>query len=153
MNGETLELFTKLSDSTVKDDWQKALNSLFITLRKVFVFDNLAIYLIEKAGAIPEPVYARAVGRGRSKEAEASWGRKLPTRLSQPIRSRCLPHPVLLHLIGLPSPICLGCRSAYQPEKVPSYLSVSVVRNILLNKSRWRPWRLCRQIIFLRAAP
>ena len=60
MDGETLDLFTKLSDSTVKDDWQKALNSLFITLRKAFVFDNLAIYLIEKAGANPEPVYARA---------------------------------------------------------------------------------------------
>jgi len=153
MNGETLELFTKLSDSTVKDDWQKALNSLFITLRKVFVFDNLAIYLIEKAGAIPEPVYARAVGRGRSKEAEASWGEEIANQVVATDKITVFAHPVLLHLIGLPSPICLGCRSAYQPEKVPSYLSVSVVRNILLNKSRWRPWRLCRQIIFLRAAP
>jgi signal transduction histidine kinase len=81
MDSETLELFTKLSDSTVKDDWQKALNSLFITLRKVFVFDNLAIYLVEKADANPEPVYARAVGRGRSKEAEASWGEEIANQV------------------------------------------------------------------------
>jgi len=60
MDNETLELFTKLGDSNVKDDWKKALNSLFITLRKAFVFDNLAIYLIEMAGALPEPVYARS---------------------------------------------------------------------------------------------
>ena len=38
MDDETLELFTKLSDSIVKDDWKKALNSLFITLRKVICF-------------------------------------------------------------------------------------------------------------------
>ena len=81
MDGETLELFTKLSDSIVKDDWKKALNSLFITLRKTFVFDNLAIYLVEKAGAMPEPVYARAVGRGRSKEAEASWGEEIANQV------------------------------------------------------------------------
>jgi len=81
MDGETLELFTKLSGSNVKDDWQKALNSLFITLRKTFVFDNLAIYLVESAGANPEPVYARAVGRGRSKEAEASWGEEIANQV------------------------------------------------------------------------
>jgi signal transduction histidine kinase len=81
MDNETLELFTKLSDSNVKDDWKKALNSLFITLRKAFVFDNLAIYLIEMAGALPEPVYARGVGRGRSKEAEASWGEEIANQV------------------------------------------------------------------------
>jgi len=81
MDNETLELFTKLSDSNVKDDWKKALNSLFITLRTTFVFDNLAIYLIEMAGALPEPVYARGVGRGRSKEAEASWGEEIANQV------------------------------------------------------------------------
>ncbi len=81
MDDETLELFTKLSDSIAKDDWKKALNSLFLTLRKTFVFDNLAIYLIETAGALPEPVYARGVGRGRSKEAEVSWGEEIANQV------------------------------------------------------------------------
>jgi len=77
MDAETQELFTKLSNSNVKDDWKKNLNLLFITLRKLFVFDNLAIYQVEKPGAMPEPVFARAVGRGRSKEADASWGEEI----------------------------------------------------------------------------
>ena len=81
MDGVTLELFTKLSDSVIKDDWKKALNSLFITLRKAFVFDNIAIYLVEKAGAVPAPVYARAVGRGRNKEAEVSWGEEIANQV------------------------------------------------------------------------
>jgi len=81
MDGETLELYTKLSGSVLKDDWKKALNSLYIALRKAFVFDNLAIYLAEKAGAMPEPVYARALGRGRSKEADASWGEEIANRV------------------------------------------------------------------------
>ena len=81
MDGETLELFTKLSDSFVKDDWKKSLNSLFITLRKTFVFDNLAIYQVERSGAMPEPVYARAMGRGRSKEADASWGEEIANQV------------------------------------------------------------------------
>jgi signal transduction histidine kinase len=81
MDAETLELFTKLNESTAKDDWKKALNSLFVTLRKTFVFDNLAIYLVEKDGAFPEAVYARAAGRGRSKEAEASWGEEIANQV------------------------------------------------------------------------
>ena len=81
MDGETLEIFSKLSDAIVKDDWKKALNFLFLTLHRKFVFDNLAIYLVEKTGAVPEAVYARAAGRGRSKEAEASWGEEIANQV------------------------------------------------------------------------
>ena len=77
MDEETLETFTKLSESVIKEDWKKALNILFLTLHKKFVFDNLAIYLVEKAGTVPEAVYARAVGRGRSQEADVSWGEEI----------------------------------------------------------------------------
>ena len=110
MNDETLEIFTKLSDSIVKDDWKKALNLLFLTLRKSFVFDNLVIYLVEKTGALPEAVYARAVGRGRSKEAEASWGEEIANQVvatdkivvvtpSDSSSSDRITHP---YLLGLP---------------------------------------------------
>jgi len=110
MDGETLELFTKLSDSNVKDNWQKALNSLFITLRKTFVFDNLAIYLVERAGVNPEPVYARAVGRGRSKEAEASWGEEIANQVVATDKITVVSPPALSspdrtatpYLLGLP---------------------------------------------------
>ena len=81
MDGETLEFYTKLSDSIDKDDWKRALNSLILMLRKIFVFDNLAIYLVENAGSVPEAVYARSVGRGRGKEAEASWGEEIANQV------------------------------------------------------------------------
>jgi signal transduction histidine kinase len=81
MDTETFEYFTKLCEAIVKDDWKNALDSLFVTLRKQFVFDNLAIYLAETEGGNPEVVYARAVGRGRSKEADAPWGEDIANQV------------------------------------------------------------------------
>ena len=81
MDDETLEYFSKLGESVVKDDWKKALNSFFLTFRKLFVFDNLAIYLVEKAGTVPDAVYAQATGRGRGKEADASWGEEIANQV------------------------------------------------------------------------
>jgi signal transduction histidine kinase len=81
MDEETLEHFTKLTNFTIKDDWIKAFEHLFVALRKSFVFDNLAIYLVQSSAAVPEAVYARAVGRGRSKEADASWGEEIANRV------------------------------------------------------------------------
>ncbi len=74
MDSETIEYFTRLCMSIAKDDWKGALDTLFVALRKRFVFDNLAIYLAETDRGIPEVAYARAIGRGRSKEADAPWG-------------------------------------------------------------------------------
>ena len=81
MESEALELFTRLNESILKDDWKKVLDSLFSLLRKKFVFDNLAIYMLEKAGGVPEAVYARSAGRGRNKEAEASWGGEIANQV------------------------------------------------------------------------
>ncbi|MEZ0395460.1 MAG: HAMP domain-containing sensor histidine kinase [Anaerolineales bacterium] len=56
---------------------------MFIALRKRFVFDNLAIYRVDgDAGhGLPEVVYARAVGRGKSREADASWGENIANQV------------------------------------------------------------------------
>jgi len=55
MDGETLDLFTKLSDSTVKDDWQKALNSLFITLEKPLSLITLPFIWSRRPALIRSP--------------------------------------------------------------------------------------------------
>jgi signal transduction histidine kinase len=81
MDDETLEEFTRLGTSGVKGDLIKYLDPLFTALRAHFVFDNIAIYKSDKAGGIPDAVYARAVGRGRSKEADASWGEELANQV------------------------------------------------------------------------
>jgi len=81
MDAETIEYYNRLAESILKDDWKSALDSLFITLRKQFVFDNLAIYMVEAKGGIPEVAYARAFGRGRNKEADASWGEEIANQV------------------------------------------------------------------------
>jgi signal transduction histidine kinase len=110
VDSETLETYTRLSSSIARDDWKKSLNALFVILRKIFVFDNLAIYLVEGTGTTPEVVYARAAGRGRNKEAEASWGEEIANQVistgkatqSTPVKKRSTDRTAMPHLLGLP---------------------------------------------------
>src|SRR5215208_6390712 len=44
------------------------------TLRKEFVFDNVAIYLQDEINKTLEVKYARAIGRAKNAEADAAWG-------------------------------------------------------------------------------
>jgi signal transduction histidine kinase len=81
MDTETLETFTRLSNFIVRADWKKSLDAMFVLLRRQFVFDNLAIYLVEGNSSTPEVVFARAAGRGRNKEAEASWGEEIANQV------------------------------------------------------------------------
>ena len=57
-----------------KQDWKTALDALFGSLRGSFVFDNVAIYLLDPQTKGLEVVYARAKGRGKKAEADAAWG-------------------------------------------------------------------------------
>jgi len=57
-----------------KQDWKTALDTLFVSLRGSFVFDNVAIYLLNPQTKGLEVVYARAKGRGKKAEADAAWG-------------------------------------------------------------------------------
>jgi signal transduction histidine kinase len=60
-----------------KQDWKAALDTLFVSLRSSFVFDNVAIYLEDPQTQALDVVYARAVGRGKTAEADAMWGEAL----------------------------------------------------------------------------
>jgi len=57
-------------------DWLSALDTLFVSLRGDFVFDNVAIFRPDQRTGV-EAVYARAVGRGKTAEADATWGGEL----------------------------------------------------------------------------
>lgn len=81
MDSETLETFTRLSSSIYRTEWKKSLDAFFALLRRIFVFDNLAIYLSEGNESAPEVVFARAAGRGRNKESDASWGEEIATQV------------------------------------------------------------------------
>ncbi|MBI5353530.1 MAG: HAMP domain-containing histidine kinase [Chloroflexi bacterium] len=61
-------------DVQQKQDWKTALDTLFVSLRGSFIFDNVAIYLEDPQTTALEVAYARAVGRGKTAEADAAWG-------------------------------------------------------------------------------
>ncbi len=64
-----------------KNDWRSALDVLFVSMRDSFVFDNAAIYLEDPRAKGVEVVYARAVGRGKTAEADAAWGESVATEV------------------------------------------------------------------------
>jgi signal transduction histidine kinase len=66
---------------TQNGDWKEALDSLIAVLRSIFLFDNLALYLKQPDNRLDEIVYARAIGRGRSAEADAAWGEAIATEV------------------------------------------------------------------------
>jgi signal transduction histidine kinase len=75
MNKETLsELHRIFQDVQSKADWKSALDTLVLSMRGSFVFDNVAIYLSDRKSAGLDVVYARAIGRGKTSEADAAWG-------------------------------------------------------------------------------
>lgn len=50
-----------------------ALDEIIRLARPVFIFDNMVLYL-QKGDEPLEAAYARAIGRGRSQEADLAWG-------------------------------------------------------------------------------
>ncbi len=54
-------------------DTEIALDEIIRFSRPVFIFDNIVLY-VQNDGATLEPAYARAIGRGRFREAELAWG-------------------------------------------------------------------------------
>jgi len=55
-------------------EWKSALNEVASLIRKIFIFDNLVVYLADPARHDLDVMYARAMGRGRSAEADIAWG-------------------------------------------------------------------------------
>ena len=56
------------------DSSRPVIENFLKTLREQFVFDNVAVYLYDRASESLEVVYARAIGRAKSAEADAAWG-------------------------------------------------------------------------------
>jgi signal transduction histidine kinase len=57
-----------------KEDWKEGLDILLASFRDEFVYDNVAIYTLDAQANGFDVIYARAVGRGKHAEADASWG-------------------------------------------------------------------------------
>jgi signal transduction histidine kinase len=67
---------------TQKSDWKQALDSVMAVVRSVFLFDNLALYILESGSTeLTEIAYARAIGRGQSAGADAAWGAEIASQV------------------------------------------------------------------------
>jgi len=75
MDSQTLSFLQELMRIAAhSDDSRNNIEKFIVALRKEFVFDNVAVYLQDKATQNLEIVYARAVGRSKTAEADAAWG-------------------------------------------------------------------------------
>ena len=71
----TLEfVYSLLQTAGLQVDWKTALDKLLSSLREEFVYDNVAVYLLDSRSQSIDVGYARAVGRGKDAEADISWG-------------------------------------------------------------------------------
>jgi hypothetical protein len=67
-------LYTISSLLSSAKDWKSGLDEAFHFVRPFFIFDNLVIYRENPLDRTLDVMYARATGRGRSAEADISWG-------------------------------------------------------------------------------
>jgi len=82
MDLETLsKLHSIFEEVQSKQDWRSALDTLFLSLRGSFVFDNVAIYYSKSKAEALDIIYARAMGRGKYAEADAQWGESIASEV------------------------------------------------------------------------
>jgi signal transduction histidine kinase len=75
MDSHTLSYLQELIQSAARtDDLRATIEKFIVTLRKEFVFDNMAVYLQDKSTQMLEIAHARAIGRSKNAEADAAWG-------------------------------------------------------------------------------
>ena len=63
-------------------DTEPILDEIIRLVRSVFIFDNMVVYVTRQNKTL-EPTYARAIGRGRFREAELAWGELIATEAFQ----------------------------------------------------------------------
>lgn len=63
------------------NDWKAALDEVAHYIRPIFIFDNLVIYRDNPEDHNLDVFYARAMGRGRSAEADIAWGEALANQV------------------------------------------------------------------------
>ncbi len=76
-------LFTISEIASADKNWKELLDDILTLSRKCFIVDNLAIYLTDTESNRIEVIYARSFGRGKSAEADVSWGETVSNHVVQ----------------------------------------------------------------------
>lgn len=97
-------------------DWKEALDEITSMVRNLLIFDNLVVYLKGEDGIL-DVMHAKAMGRGKSAEADIAWGEGLANHILQD-RQIILQEPPPYsdkerlekpHILGIP--LCIGSTS------------------------------------------
>ncbi|MDP2974623.1 MAG: HAMP domain-containing sensor histidine kinase [Anaerolineales bacterium] len=158
MKKETLNHLNAINQTIALEDWKAALDSLILTMRKEFVFDNLVVYLTDKQKDIPEVTYARAVGRGRKAEADAAWGENIANQVisagkilqDSPAIQTSKDRVAMPYLLGLPLFMYRGAGALiFIRFGGPEYTTAQIQMAALAASqvSRILEWRLLRENI------
>lgn len=77
-----LEAVYAISRAVVEaESTENALDQIVQFVRPVFIFDNMVLYSCCGSHGGLEPTYARAIGRGRTREADLAWGESIAQRV------------------------------------------------------------------------
>jgi signal transduction histidine kinase len=74
---ETSHLYQISQIVSHSPDWNEALDQIIPLTRSLIIFDNIAVYIADPLSHQLEVMFARAVGRGRTAEADIAWGETL----------------------------------------------------------------------------
>lgn len=80
---ENKHLYDISQSVTQNTSWKIALDEIVTLTRSIFIYDNLVVYLLTPTQKSLEVVYARAAGRGRSAEADMTWGENIANNVIQ----------------------------------------------------------------------
>ncbi len=157
MDSPTLSFLQELMQiATHEETSRTTIERLIVTLRKEFVFDNVAVYLQDEETGILEVTYARAIGRSKDAEADAAWGDEFAGQVVK--KGKLLlqdPKPDIspddrLHqayLLGLPLLVGGDVKGAlvfvrfggplYAEEQIPIASLTAEVLSTLFERARW----------------
>jgi len=75
MDHQTISYLQELMQIAARsNDSRSTIEKFIVALRREFVFDNVAVYLQDLSTQLLEIMYARAIGRSKTAEADAAWG-------------------------------------------------------------------------------
>ena len=101
------EYFSLLCKS---NPWKESLDNIAQVTRKDLIYDNMVVYQTDFNSRSLDVVYAKSTGRGKSAEADASWGESLAnqvileqkTIIEEPLSSESQDRLASTYSIGIP---------------------------------------------------
>jgi len=104
------DLFAVSQVISQSQEWKPALDKIVRLVRPYLIFDNLVAYRFDPDTKSIDVIYARAIGRGKTAEADVAWGGNIASQVISTGKSSCVEPPKdqsqdrlrMPYLLGLP---------------------------------------------------